>query len=143
MGRKQVLLKKLSPFFKLFEHNNSLNPQVDREERIDYCLEYDVESIFIGVSIQAEVSRRNRFELGSGEAVTPQPGRKETSHDESNQKVRNPRPVGLHSSVRPPDERWRRVGKVRSKDHDLPQGSDYHDRSVGVEGSSGAWRQTR
>jgi hypothetical protein len=45
MAQKQVLLKKLSHFFKLFELNNSLKSQVERKERIDYCLEYNVKYI--------------------------------------------------------------------------------------------------
>jgi hypothetical protein len=40
MDQKQVLLRKLSPFFKLFEHNNSLDYREGGKERIVYCLEY-------------------------------------------------------------------------------------------------------
>lgn len=40
MEQKQVLLKKVSPFFKLFEYNNSLDSREDWKERIIYCLEY-------------------------------------------------------------------------------------------------------
>jgi hypothetical protein len=40
MEQKQVLLKKFSPFFKLFEHNSSLDSRENGKERIVYCLEY-------------------------------------------------------------------------------------------------------